>query len=171
MKNNQWNHNYWNISQGSSFRCYIVYFLLLVSWLHPFWNRMWYLQSANQLHHMKLQAYPESIWLVWHVHNEEARGVTIFHEYTLVVNVLIAQILLFIEGVTLQLHWVILIKWTELMMCTRVYYKDNTTTHGWLIKAWLAVMACRILLGEHMHCTEDSATSCHYFPVFLSWPL
>ena len=36
------------------------------------------------------------------------------------------------------------------MMCIGVYYKDNTTTHGWLIKAWLAVMACRILLGEHV---------------------
>ena len=59
--------------------------------------------------------------------------------------------------------YVILIKWTELMMYPKVYYKDNTTAHGWLIEAWLAVMACRILLGEHMLCTEDLATSCHYF--------
>ena len=42
--------SYWNIlylTQGSSFHCYFNYFLLLVSWLHPFWNRTWYLRSAN----------------------------------------------------------------------------------------------------------------------------
>ena len=46
--------SYWNVyildtSQGGSFHCYFSYFLLSVSWLHPFRNRMWYLRSANQL--------------------------------------------------------------------------------------------------------------------------
>ena len=46
------------------FWCYFSYFLLLVSWLHPFWNRTWYLRSATQ-----------SIWHVWQsVHDEEAHG-------------------------------------------------------------------------------------------------
>ena len=42
--------SYWNVlylTQGSSFHCYFSYFLLLVSWLHPFWNRTWYWRSAN----------------------------------------------------------------------------------------------------------------------------
>jgi len=55
--------SYWNvyvsdISQGGSFHRYFSYFLLSVSWLHPFRNHTWYLQSANQLHAQKITGVP-----------------------------------------------------------------------------------------------------------------
>jgi len=41
-------------SQGGFFRHHFSYFLLSVSWLHPFQNHTWYLWSANQLHARKI---------------------------------------------------------------------------------------------------------------------
>ena len=73
MKNNQRNHigTFMYLTQvGSSFRCYFSYFLLSVSWLHPFRNHTWYYGQPINYAHAKLQAYPELIWHVWQcVHN------------------------------------------------------------------------------------------------------
>jgi len=60
-----WNVSVPDTSQGSSFCRYFSYFLLLVSWLHPFLNCTWYLRSAIQLcARRKIQAYVEPIWHV-----------------------------------------------------------------------------------------------------------
>jgi len=64
--------------QGGSFCCYFSYFLLSVSWLHPFQNCTWYLRQKINYMCAKLQVYLESIWRVWQcVRNEVARGVSI----------------------------------------------------------------------------------------------
>ena len=88
MENNQQIHTgtflYQIQAKAVLFAVIFSYFLLSVSWLHPFRNCTWYLRSGTEMH-VKIQAYVESIWHVWQrVHNEEVRGV--FHEYTLVLN-------------------------------------------------------------------------------------
>ena len=64
LKNNQWNHigTFMYLTQVKAVLFTIIsatsYYQLSVSWLHPFRNHTWYLQSANQLRTHKIKDLP-----------------------------------------------------------------------------------------------------------------